>query len=251
MARQRTVTVSDHRAATQRLRWLTLAAPELAREAKPGHYLLVRCDEPGGARLLRRALFVAAVEPALGQLGLLFEPNEPGLRWLARAHSGDTLDVLGPLGRPFAMEPRSRSLLLIGSGPGLGALLCLARASAARGAAVTLLAGAEDQESLPPAFLLPDDVEYETVAGPVTDLMAGAPVQWADQLFAALPHGSVEALRDTVRAGKLRWERGFASVLLEGPLVCGVGACNACVVTARKGARLLCIDGPVFDLREL
>jgi dihydroorotate dehydrogenase electron transfer subunit len=50
---------------------------------------------------------------------------------------------------------------------------------------------------------------------------------------------------------KYRWERGFASALLEGPLVCGVGACGVCAIELRRGMRLLCSDGPVFDLRDV
>ena len=53
------------------------------------------------------------------------------------------------------------------------------------------------------------------------------------------------------RSVACRSERGFASVLLEGPLVCGVGACGVCAVETRKGMRMLCSDGPVFDLRDM
>ncbi|HMP39754.1 MAG TPA: hypothetical protein PKA05_05185, partial [Roseiflexaceae bacterium] len=31
----------------------------------------------------------------------------------------------------------------------------------------------------------------------------------------------------------------------------GVGACGVCAVEVRRGIRLLCEDGPVFDLKEL
>lgn len=260
MAKQRILTVSDQRDATGRLRWLTFDAPDLAREARAGHYLMVRCDEPGGeARLLRRALFVAAAEPALGQVGLLYEPDEPGLAWLARARPGDQIDVIGPLGRPLA--PSGRSLLLVGAGRGLPALLLLAREASGRGCSVTLLAGAVHRESLPPAFLLPSAIEYQSVLGlPVANVrlapgaqpatLEGA-IQWADQLFAALPREAVEPLRDRVRAGRLRWERGFAAALVESPLVCGAGACGVCAVELRRGTRLPCVDGPAFDLKDL
>ncbi|HWQ15031.1 MAG TPA: hypothetical protein VNL77_19695 [Roseiflexaceae bacterium] len=262
MARQRTLKVADQRAVTPRLRWLTLAAPDLAREVRAGHYLLLRCDEPGGAaRLLRRPLFVAAAEPALGQVGLVFEPDEPGLAWLARAHPGDELDAIGPLGRPFTLAPRTGSVLLIGSGRGLPALMQLAREAAARRAAVTLLAGATHREALPPPFLLPGEIEYQAAPGDALDLLSapaggrspppGQSLLWADQLFAAIPNESVARLRDTVRAAKLRWERGYANVLLDGPLVCGVGACGVCAVELRRGPQLLCSAGPVFDLRDL
>jgi dihydroorotate dehydrogenase electron transfer subunit len=54
-----------------------------------------------------------------------------------------------------------------------------------------------------------------------------------------------------VRAGKLRWERGFAQAIVAGPMPCGLGTCLACPLETRDGPRLRCKDGPVFDLREL
>lgn len=262
MAQQRLIQVADQRPATPRLRWLTLQSPELARGARPGQYLLVRCAEAGSYDpLLRRPLFVAAAEPALGQVGLLYEPADRGLAWLARARPGDEIDVLGPLGQPFELDGRTRSLLLIGAGAGLPALLLLAREASGRGCSVTLLAGAVHRESLPPAFLLPSAIEYQSVLGlPVANVrlapgaqpatLEGA-IQWADQLFAALPREAVEPLRDRVRAGRLRWERGFAAALVESPLVCGAGACGVCAVELRRGTRLPCVDGPAFDLKDL
>jgi dihydroorotate dehydrogenase electron transfer subunit len=288
MAQQRQLVIADQRDVTPRLCWLTLHAPDLARGAQAGQYLLVRCAEQGSYDpLLRRPLFIAAAEPALGQIGLLYEPSERGLVWLSRGRAGDTLDVIGPLGRPFALEARTRNLLLVGSGPGLAALMLLARVGAARGT-VTLIAGADDPERLPPPFLLPGEVEYQTIVGAATELLAGQPsragleedkeprsqggrlklkrdsssqspslpvslppIAWADQIFAALPSEQLLALRDSIVRVKYRWERGFACALLEGPLVCGVGACGVCAVDMRRGTRLLCADGPVFDLRDV
>jgi dihydroorotate dehydrogenase electron transfer subunit len=268
MAQQHQLALIDQRAATPRLCWLTLAAPELAHNVRAGQYLLVRCAEVGSYDpLLRRALFVAAAAPALGQIGLLYEPSERGLAWLARGRPGDLIDIVGPLGQPFAIHERTRNLLLIGEGPGLPALLLLARESAARGRAVTLLVGAAADSALPPPYLLPGEVEYQSIIGPAVGLLAGAttalretkgqnpvslsPIAWADQVCVALPSAQLSALRDAIRAIKYRWERGFASALLEGQIVCGVGACGVCAVELRKRTRMLCSDGPVFDLRDV
>jgi dihydroorotate dehydrogenase electron transfer subunit len=267
MAQQHLLRIADQRAATPRLRWLTLEAPELARGVRPGQYLLLRCTGPGSYDpLLRRALFVAAAEPALGQIGLLYEPDERGRAWLARGRPGDMLDAIGPLGQPFAIGAQARNLLLIGQGPGLAALLLLARAAAARGCAVTVLAGAAHADALPPPFLLPGEVEYQGFAGlQISDFRLQidsadtkstiynlqSAITWADQLFAALPDDQIPALRDAVRAVRYRWARGFASALLEGPIICGVGACGVCATELRKRTRLLCSDGPVFDLRDV
>src|SRR5437773_2123489 len=82
----------------------------------------------------------------------------------------------------------------------------------ARGA-VTLIAGADDPERLPPPFLLPGAVEYQTVPGlQIADFklqIAGSGTQsaiynlqsaitWADQIFAALPSEQLLALRDAI-----------------------------------------------------
>jgi dihydroorotate dehydrogenase electron transfer subunit len=281
MSQQRQLTIADQRAVTPRLRWLTLSAPRLTRSVRAGQYLLVRCAEEGSYDpLLRRPLFVAAAESALGQIGMLYEPDERGLAWLARGRSGDALDIVGPQGQPFAVHERTRNLLLIGEGPGLTALLFLARESAAKGRAVTLLAGAVRADALPPPFLLPGEVEYQSIVGRAIDLLnsndtapddestrrqgdkvkqrehIGAqaplhPLAWADQVCVALPNDQLLALRGAIQAIKYRWERGFASALLEGPIVCGVGTCGVCAVEMRKGTRMLCSDGPVFDLRDV
>lgn len=260
MSQQYHLTIADQRDATPRLRWLTLIAPDLARRVRAGQYLLVRCADVGSYDpLLRRALFVAASEPALGQVGLLYEPLDRGLVWLSRGRSGDVLDVIGPFGRPFTIASRTRTLLLAGQGPGLAALLLLAQESVRRGCAVTLFAAAADDARLPPPFLLPREVEYEGVVGQAVDAVtasvaSGQPVSavlWADQVCAALPRDQLAVLRDMIQHVKYRWTRGFASALLEGPLVCGVGACGVCMVDLRRGARLLCSDGPVIDLVDL
>lgn len=259
MAHHLIAPIVDHRPATQQLRWLTLQAADLARAAAPGQYLLVRCAVAGVYDpLLRRPLFVAAAEEALGQIGLLYEPDDPGLVWLARSPTGEVLDLIGLLGHSFALDRRTRTLLLVGQGPGLAALLLLARQAVARGCSVTLLAGATEPGALPPAFLLPGEVEYEATVGAATDLLnrpsTGTSldlITWADQICAALPVELLAPLANAVRTVKYRWERGFATVLPQAPLLCGTGACGACPIDTRRGRRLACSDGPVFDLRDL
>ena len=81
--------------------------------------------------------------------------------------------------------------------------------------------------------------------------VALSPIGWADQICVALPNDQLATLASAIRATRLRWEPGFASALVEGPLICGFGACGACPLELRRGSRLLCGDGPVFDLRDL
>lgn len=260
MARQHTLAIADHRQVTARLHWLALHAPDLARDARPGHTLLVQCNDPDDRyRLLRRPLFLAATMPEIGQLALLYEPHEPGLAWLARRLPGESLDVVGLTGRPFPLNDRQRNLLLIGTGAGLAALIFIARTAASH-AAVTLLAFADDRERLPPPFLLPSAVEYVTTVD--TDVAASvvaslqptdktSMLAWADAVAAALPREALVDLRRIVRSVRLRWARGFARMLIESSPGCGFGACGTCAIELRDRVHLLCVEGPWFDLRDL
>jgi dihydroorotate dehydrogenase electron transfer subunit len=242
-----------------------LQAPELARTARAGQAVLVRCAAPGSADpLLRRPLFLAGADSGAGTVDLLIAPDERGQAWLATQPRGARLDLYGPLGAGFALDQGTRNLLLAGAGQALPALFFLARGAVARGLAVVLLASGEAPERLPPPYLLPPEVEYQTAAS-TAELIAllapsargaipalsGSPVAWADQICLALDADLTAPFAAAVRAGRLRWERGFALAALAGPLPCGFGACLCCPVETRDGARLRCKDGPVFDLRDL
>lgn len=232
--------------------WLTLLAPELARSVRPGQLALVRCAPPASADpLLRRALFIAGADAPAGTVNLFVAPDEGGLQWLATQPIGARLDVYGPVGAPFTLDERTRNLLLAGSGLALPALLFLAQRAVAQNCAVVLVAAAS--APIPPPYLLPPEVEYQSVATPaalLNHLRAGSPplLAWADQFCAAEADRS--GLIDLVRTVRLRWERGFAQVALAGPAPCGVGTCMGCLVETRYGLRLRCKDGPVFDLRD-
>lgn len=238
----------------------SLAAPELATAVRAGQYVLLRCAPPVSYDpLLRRALFVAAADRSGGTVSLLYVPDERGLTWLAAQPAGAQLDLFGPLGTPFALDQSASNLLLLGAGPALAALLLLAGEAVERGMNVTLVAGATAAEWLPPPFLLPPAVEYAGGVVAAADLPplpasqpgSPPPLTWADQLAAALPEAALPALVGLVQRERLRWQRGFAQVALAGPLPCGMGACQACLVTTRHGLRTRCKDGPVFELREL
>ncbi len=246
------------------LRHFTLLAPELARAARPGHYAMARCAPPESADpLLRRAVFLAGADQAAGTVELLIDPDERGLAWLAAQPVGARIDLLGPLGAPFSLDGRTRNLLLAGVGPALPALIFLARAAAAGGLAGLLLAAAPEADRLPPPFLLPPDLEYQSSAdGPAALIgLLGAPppggpifaspIAWADQICLALTDDLAAPAADAVRAGRMRWGRGLAQAALAGPIPCGLGTCQACLVETRDGLRTRCKDGPVFDLRDL
>ncbi len=254
MARVRALTIAEQRPLTADLVWTALRSAEPIYDVRPGQYLLLNTNEPGGTlRMLPRVGFIAASEPALGQLALVYAPDEPGRAWLARQPVGASVAAHGIYGRPFVLDPRARTLVLAGIGQGSAALLALARLAQQQRRAVTIILAAASAALLPPPFLLPADIEYHTVIGDAADLVAAlVPVlPWADQLCAALPPAAVPVLREVVARQRVRGNTDFASVLLDVPIACGAGYCGTCALALRRETRLLCVDGPVVALREV
>ncbi len=236
---------------------LWLEAPEIARRARPGQFVMLRCGE-GYDPLLPRALSIYRVRDGDGgpELGLLLEVVGRGTDWLSRRVAGDTVALFGPLGHGFTVRSASTNLLLVGGGIGVAPLVWLADEEVARGRSITLLLGARSAAYLYPALLLPPEVELVTATddgsaghhGFVTQLLPRfAP--WSDQIFACGPAPMFQAMTAPLRAVQYRKS---CQVLLEQRMACGTGICYSCAVeTRRHGMKLICKDGPRFELRDV
>src|SRR5450759_402717 len=95
---------------------LWLESPEIALAAKPGQFVMVGCGEDA---LLRRPLSIHKVDEAKGTLALLFAAVGKGTNWLSQRQAGDKVDIFGPLGNGFTIEPNAKNLLLIAGGVGI------------------------------------------------------------------------------------------------------------------------------------
>ncbi len=233
-----------------------------------GRYWLARCGaqrEQERAEqwsiYLRRALFVASYgytnssntdQEAQSQAELLLpDLPDPGYRWLAELPAGAALNLLGPFGQPFALQPNSRNLLLLSDAAHAPALLTLIDPMLDRRGRVTLVL-----DQVPAAELLarlPRQVELRPAATPAEwQRHLNETLRWADQLCAVLPNAYYPQLAEQIRRQRFRLDKNFAQVLVESELVCGVGACLACVVPLPDGSHTrACIHGPVFDLAQL
>ncbi len=109
-----------------RLVWLE--APEVAAAARPGQFVMVRC---GQGTILPRPFSVHRVDG--GQMALLFSVVGRGTRWLAQKAKGDALDLFGPLGNGFNIDPAAKNLLLVAGGIGIAPLVFLADVAARAG----------------------------------------------------------------------------------------------------------------------
>ena len=95
-----------------------------------------------------------------GTLTIHFRTVGRGTEWFTRLRPGDGVDMLGPLGRPFEVDPRTRHVLLVAGGLGIAGVRALADEAIRDGRQVTLLFGGARARDVYPSSLLPDEVEY-------------------------------------------------------------------------------------------
>jgi len=261
--------------------WLqSFHAPELATGSRAGQFVHVRTGDYSGL-VLRRPFSINTADPATGTVTLHFRTVGRGTEWLTRVREGERLDMLGPLGRPFEVDPRSKHLLLIAGGLGMAGVRMLADEAVRDGRQVVVLFGALNAANVYPSSLLPDEVEYVVATddgslghrGFVTELVADYEA-WADQAFACGPHPMLKRLaylasgrRERLGVAKLGRKRGggkqdpagspaarrkaFLQVSMEQTMGCAVGACLGCVVLGTDGPQRVCREGPVFASEEI
>ncbi len=227
-----------------------LKSPRIASIAVPGQFIMVRCGEE---TLLRRPLSIHQVDGS--KIALLFAVVGKGTRWLSERQTGDMVDIFGPMGNGFSINPASDRLLLVAGGVGIAPLYFLAQDALKREGSVTLLYGTADANRYPERLLPPKIkpvpiTEDGTVGkkGRVTDLLPEF-TGWADQIFAC---GPMAMYRDMAfKKQELKLEGKPVQISLEVMMGCGFGVCYGCTVKTKSGPKQVCKDGPVFDLQDI
>ena len=79
-------------------------APELVSGARAGQFVHVRTGDYSGL-VLRRPFSFNTIDPVAGTLTIHFRTIGRGTEWFTRLRPGDRVDMLGPLGRPFEVDP--------------------------------------------------------------------------------------------------------------------------------------------------
>jgi dihydroorotate dehydrogenase electron transfer subunit len=231
---------------------LTFAAPEVAGRAAPGQFVAFAIGGRESAMLLRRSIAIAGTGE--GRLTVVVAPHGPGSTWLAGRRPGQTVDVVGPLGRPFPLPPPGTPALLVGGGYGAAALVGLAARLRDAGSAVAVVSGAatadrlcsgDELAALADPFVVTTDDGSAGRQGWVTDVVAEL-IGGVGAVYACGPMGMLRAVAELATAA------GVPSyVAVEESMACGIGICMTCVLPVvgadgRTRFSRSCVEGPVF-----
>jgi dihydroorotate dehydrogenase electron transfer subunit len=239
---------------------LTLVAPDIAEQARPGQFVEIAVPE-GREILLRRPFSIHQASRRGGWAGTLevvFAVVGRGTEWLAGANPHDVLDVVGPLGRPFSYPREPRSCLLVGGGYGAAPLYFLAEELRARNMEVHMILGARDHDRvfkpiegkrLAASIVITTEDGSMGEQGWVTDALPSvASRTGAGVVYACGPNAMLRAIADHCLAQRIPCQ-----VAVEEMMACGLGVCWTCAVPliAVDGRGWwnvrACVEGPVFN----
>ena len=239
-------------------RYLVLEAPQMAAELVPGQFVHVQV--PALEKSARRRPF-SVFDAAEGKVTVLYKTVGRGTRALNAVRPGGELKVLGPLGHGFPSSCEGVPLL-VGGGYGVAPLYFLAKRliSSAHPVKPVLFVGGRtgaDLLALDRFRELGVEVHAATndgsvgVKGLVTDPLDDELIRLREagrsfELFACGPDGMLKAvaMRATGTGAK-----GWIS--MDRHMICGVGACYACIQKTVRGNSRCCIEGPVFEAKDL
>lgn len=257
---------------------LRVKAPEIARHAKAGSFVHITCDPQ---RPMRRPISIMRVNPKNGEVDFLYKAFGEGTALLAKRQVGETLSLLGPIGKPFELHSNRPRPLLIGGGVGMPPMVFVADVVRQQhpGFSPFMILGSEVPfpfNAQPSEFMIPGMPNGVVASMPlmedwnipcrlastqgyvgcfegyVTDLARiwlndlTAEQRQEIEVFACGPHPMLEAV------ARLASEYGLpCQVSLEEFMACAVGGCAGCVVEVQTDRgpvmQRVCVDGPVFD----
>ena len=238
---------------------LSITAPGITELTRPGHFVTIGIGGEESALLLRRSFAIHQVQSRGvygGTLDIVVGVQGNGTRWLADRRRHDSLDIVGPLGRPFILPKERVNCVLVGGGYGTAPLFMLAEQLRERGCRVDTVVGAATEEQLfgrlelkrlSSTLTITTDDGSLGVKGRVTDILPDL-MEKSDAavVYACGPMPMLAAVAEIATE-----YRAYSQCAVEEAMACGVGVCMTCVlpIIGEDGVtRMLrsCTEGPVF-----
>ena len=265
--------VVSHREIGSGYRYIEFEAPEIAASATPGQFVHVRVPALEKSAL-RRPFSIFNAED--GRLELLYKTVGRGTAALNEVKPGDEVEVMGPLGHGFPLKCAGEALL-VGGGYGVAPLYFLSRRLlSSLSQSVNPSISQSVNPPLPQVHLFVGGrTKNDLLALDRFEALGGVKVHLATNDGSAGTKGLVtDPLDDELI--RLRGEGGKFELFACGPdpmlkavalratgtgskgwismdrhMVCGVGACYACIQKTVRGNSRCCIEGPVFAAEDL
>lgn len=224
-------------------------APDVARAAQPGHFVMLRLHD-GGERI---PLTVADFDRERGTITMVIQALGKTTRQM-RDHyrAGDTFaDFVGPLGLPQHVD-RVGHVVLVGGGLGVAPVYPQLRAFKQAGNRTTGIIGFRSKDLVfweekfgawcDRLLVCTDDGSYGRPGFVTAALQEVLQTDRPDLVVAIGPLPMMNACVETTRPHGVK-----TMVSLNAIMVDGTGMCGSCRVTVGSEIKFACVDGPDFD----
>lgn len=227
---------------------LSFRSPAIRDSIRPGQFLHVRVPNASDS-LLRRPFSIHDVSG--GSISILYRVVGAGTLSLSRLRTGTTVDVAGPFGTPFSIDPGARGHVIVAGGIGIAPMQFLLRRLRSMGISPLLYYGCPTRSDLLPHLKVKRTVTTDDGSCGTKGYVTIALERAIDRLTGTAVYacGPWPMLQETAR---ICLGRGLScQVSLEARMACGVGACLGCVIRGTGSFLTVCHDGPVFDARSV
>ncbi|MBL7077557.1 MAG: sulfide/dihydroorotate dehydrogenase-like FAD/NAD-binding protein [Kiritimatiellae bacterium] len=229
---------------------LRVHAPMIARERRPGQFVILQVDPVHGERI---PLTIVDADRKESTITLIFEAVGKTTHLLADLQVGDSIpNMVGPLGNPTDIS-KVGTVVCVGGGIGVAALYPIAKAIHEAGNRTVTIVGARardllilerEMRGISDEFILCTDDGSAGRKALVTE-----PLQEAcdreprpDQVIAIGPPVMMKFCAETTRPYRIPTVVSLNAIMID-----GTGLCGGCRVTVGGQTRFTCVDGPEFD----
>ncbi|MDE6305714.1 MAG: sulfide/dihydroorotate dehydrogenase-like FAD/NAD-binding protein [Muribaculaceae bacterium] len=231
---------------------LVVEAPMIAKARKPGHFVIVICDEHGE----RIPLTIADADTERGTITLVIQAIGLSTQKICAKEPGEYLaDVVGPLGQPTHIS-KFGTVVCCGGGVGVAPLLPIIKAMKAAGNRVITVLAARTKDLIiledqvrpwsDEVIIMTDDGSYGRqglVTNGVEDVIQREQVDMVVTIGPAIMMKFVSLLTAKYKVPTM--------ASLNTIMVDGTGMCGACRITVGGKTRFVCVDGPEFDAHQV
>ena len=221
-------------------------------EMKPGQFVEVKIAGSPGT-FLRRPFSVHDVNYSGNTFRLLIQITGKGTESLSNLRTGDSLNMIYPLGNSFSLPEKGERILMAGGGCGIAPLLFLGKYLKSNAFNPDVLLGFKSGErvieydeysEIGKVYLTTEDGSLGK-QGFITDHPILNSNNY-DVIYCCGPDPMMKAMAKYCRERNIKCE-----VTLENLMACGIGACLCCVVDTVRGNLCTCTEGPVFNINDL
>ncbi|MDP3880521.1 MAG: sulfide/dihydroorotate dehydrogenase-like FAD/NAD-binding protein [Dehalococcoidales bacterium] len=229
-----------------------IAAPDVARKAQAGQFVIIRVDEKGE----RIPLTIADWDREEGSVTIIFNQVGRTTSKLAALQEGQYIaNFVGPLGLPAQIDKFGTVILVVG-GYSVATIIPAARALKEAGNTIISIIRAPTRETLfgderlgsfsDRSIIVTGDISSDCdsfIFEPLKQILQNEKI---NRVITVGPACVMKLVSATTRQFGVKTVASLNPIMID-----GTGMCGCCRVSVNGETKFACVDGPEFDANEI